>query len=316
MKNIKISLKILAVVLVMGLSTTTLTYASIESSEENIDTLLTSTNPHDHIKALEIMEQNGMKVTHETINEYDIFKELNEDLKENKLARENEYSDEQLNYIENYQDNLTQKIRALQKESDEVLKAYNYTDDQIDAIRNFDGSIEMLKRASSRCEVYGGFNNYTTSSSSSSAQMVAAFRWNGAYTPGAGTTDIFAVTWSAPFKEKTATGYLVHKNANYNNTLQSTASVKPNDLYVSSINVPNNKNASLSGIGIIGHWIESGSIISEISANSYVPDLAGYAAYGLNTLSLSPNVSAGGSAGIGLSFSIGISTVGSNRFYP
>lgn len=296
---------------------TNLAYASIESSESSIDTLLKSTNPRDHIKALQIMEQNGMNVIHETINEYDILKSLNEDFKENKLTKANGYNDEQLNYIANYEENLTQKIKNLQAENDDILKAYNYTDEQIEAIRNFDGSLEMLRRASSRCEVYGGFNNYVTNSTSSSAQMVAAFAWNGAYTPGFGTTDIFAVTWSNPFKEKTATGYLVYKNASYNNTIQSTASVKAKDLYISSIDVPNNKNASLPGVGVIGHWIDSGSIISEISANSYAPDLAGYAAYGLNTLLLSPNVSAGaGGAGAGLSFSTGINVVGSSRFYP
>lgn len=318
MKKSKISLRTIATVLILGLLTTSTVYASIESTEAAVDTLLTSTNPQDHIKALELMEQNGAQVSRTVINEYDALKELNEELTEGNASRTVEYSKEELEYIANYRDNLVGKIENMQKESDDVLKAYNYTDDQINAIRNFDGSDEMLRRAASRCTVYGGFNNYTTSSNRSSAQMVAAFRWDGAYSPGnpVASKDIFGVTWSAPFKEDSATGHLLHKNANYNNTIQSNVSVKANNLYVSSIQVENNKVASVSGAGMIGHWIESGSIISQLSSNSYAPDLVGYAAYGLSTLSVSPSVSVSGSPGAGLSFSSGVRNVGGERFYP
>lgn len=315
---IKWNKKKIGVILAVCLMASNNVYAAPESSQSTIDTLLASTNPHDHIEALKIMEANGAKITKITINEFDALKALNEKLEDGKDERAQVYSAEELDYISNYRANLTKKIENMQQQSDETLKKYDYTDDQIYAIRNFDGSDEMLRRASSECNVYGGFNNFTTSSSRSSAQLVAAFDWNGAYSPGnpVANSDIFGVTWAAPYRENSATGYLIHENVSYNSTIQTTVTVDADDLYVSSIQVDNNKLKTISGTPI-GHWIDAGSIISELSSNSYAPDLAGFAAYGLSSLSISPSVEAGsGGAGASLSFSSGVSEVGSSRFYP
>lgn len=263
------------------------------------------------------MEQNGANIERETINEFDALKDLNERLLSEDLDIST-YSTEEQNYILNYRENLSTKIEGLKNESYEVLKIYNYSDAQIDAIRNFDGSDAMLRIAASKCTVYGGFTDFSHSSSGSSARMIAAFEWNGAYNPGnpIATKDIFGVTWSAPFTEKSATGHLSHKNANYNSTIQSTVSVTPDDLYISSIQVPNNKLKSVSGADQIGHWIDAGSIISQISTKTNTPEIAGYASYGLNTIIFSPSIDVSKS-GVGgsLAFSSGITKAGGSRFY-
>lgn len=161
-------------------------------------------------------------------------------------------SNEEKDFIINYKDNLIKKIDSLRLESDEVLKRYNYTKEQISAIRNFDGSDEMLRMASSNCEVYGGFNNFTSNSSGSSTQMVAAFRWKGKYSEGNSfaSKDIF--------------------------TVDTTATVNADDLYLSSIQVIKNESTVVNG-DVRGHWINAGSIISELSTKTKTPDIVAYA---------------------------------------
>ncbi|WP_416198193.1 hypothetical protein [Sporanaerobacter sp.] len=171
--------------------------------------------------------------------------------------------------------------------------------------------------ASSNCEVYGGFNNFTSNSSGSSTQMVAAFRWKGKYSEGNSfaSKDIFAVTWSSPFIERSSRGYLSYVNTHYGDTVDTTATVNADDLYLSSIQVIKNESTVVNG-DVRGHWIDAGSIISELSTKTKTPDIVAYAAYGLNTAYASPSVSVGkDSAGVGLSFGSKIKNVGSARFY-
>ena len=187
-------------------------------------------------------------------------------------------SNEEKDFIINYKDNLIKKIDSLRLESDEVLKRYNYTKEQISAIRNFDGSDEILRMASSNCEVYGGFNNFTSNSSGSSTQMVAAFRWKGKYSEGNSfaSKDIFAVTWSSPFIERSSRGYLSYVNTHYGDTVDTTATVNADDLYLSSIQVIKNESTVVNG-DVRGHWIDAGSIISELSTKTKTPDIVAYA---------------------------------------
>lgn len=80
----------------------------------------------------------------------------------------------------------------MQKLSLEQLKLYNYTDEQIYTIYNFDESEEMITAAISTVKVYGGFTSNTHNSTKSTAKLVMAFNWNGR-TSGYGK-DIFVVT--------------------------------------------------------------------------------------------------------------------------
>lgn len=280
---VKRAMRLLAIMLTFMLLMTTTDYsAKNKNFDEVVNSLLESTCSDDHVKALQLMEQNGYHVERIVVTEYDMLEKLNNDYKNGKSRKT--YSPEEINEIVNYKENLIEKVVSLQSESDETLKKYNYTQEQIDAIRNFDGSDEMLRASSSACTVYGGFTDYTHSASGTSVRMIAAFNWNGVYTGGGfSSKDIFAVTWCSPLRVLSAEGYVTYENSTYGNPQNRTATVVPTGLYADSISFDKSVTAQY-GSNYIGHTIKSGSIISQLSSNTNVVDLVGFASYGVNTL--------------------------------
>lgn len=312
---IKNAMKLLSIMLSFILLTMTTDYtATNRNIDEVVDSLLESSCSDDHVKALQLMEENGYYVERIVITEYDILEQLNNEYRSGKCRKS--YSLEEADAIVNYKENLTEKVISLQAESDETLKKYNYTQEQIEAIRNFDGSDEMLRASSSACTVYGGFTDYVHSASGTSARMIAAFNWNGVYSGGIfDAQDIFAVTWCSPLRESSAEGYVTYENSTYGNPQNRTATVVATGLYADSISFDKSVIAKY-GSDYIGHTIKSGSIISQLSSNSDVVELVGYASYGVNTLFLNPSISVGAEeVGVGIGFSTGVEVAGSARFY-
>lgn len=261
--------------------------------QTEIDTLLKTDNPEDHIKAIELMKLNGQKIFKSKVTIYDMLENVS-DNERIKLERE-----------------IIEEMDNLSYMGEDDLKSRNFTDKQVNIIKNFDGSKEMALAAAPSVTVYGGFNNYNRTPSLTTTQMISAFQWNGGYSGfGAPWQDIFATVWSSPFNPTSETGTIRYYRAQNSSYVNRAASVIPGSLRGSHIKMPQsffNSNGT--------HWIYSGSIISNLRSYSSVGDVAGYSAYGKNTVSLTPGVSfSSNGPSLGITFSSYVNKVGQARF--
>ena len=226
-------------------------------------------------------------------------------------------------YLHDYKSALKQKIAYANTLTDEELKDCHYSNEQIAAIRHFDGSDEMLRAASSTLTIVAGFDPLTSSSSGSETKLVVGFSWNGIYTPGSivSTNDIFGVSWSEPWKADDA-GTIIsleYRNEAHNRNIWRDGEVIPNGIYSDGFLIPNNVLENVNGIPV-GHWIQAGSISVPLSTKTQQVEISGFAAYGYNTISATPSISVsvsggGVSIGGGFSFSMSVEVLEPTRFY-
>lgn len=283
-------LTILILCVCMLLSTSITAYANTGTE---IERLLESDNPKDHIKALKLWEDmNGPgSISEYSISEYDLAK--NPEQKQTLLQRGYELS----------------------KLTENQLEDMNYSGEDINLIKNFDGSEAALRAVSKECYVYGGFVDFYSSANGTTTTLIAAFDWGEDYSPGGifSDEDVFGVTFSLPFRgeEEDAEGHLSYYNSHYNETVTATGVVEEVDMYAFEMVFDNNELENN-----IGHWIDAGSIIADLSTRTEQLEIGGFAEYGLNTESASPSISISkGGPGVGLSFSEGVESAGSDRFY-
>lgn len=250
-----------------------------------------------------------------TINEYEMLKKSYDEIISNPNAGLSMYNEspDKLEFILNYEKEYKTNIKNLQKEDVNTLKAWDYSDEQIEAIKNFDGSEKAMSRASAKCKVYGGFTKFTHNSSSSAAEMVAAFNWQGR--PIGFFNDIFAVTWTAPYQSKVSQckASLEYYTTDIKKWRNKSVNLTPkaSGLYNNHISFPKYR-SFVSGIPNT-HFINKGSFIMTMSCKGNHPNLGGYTAYGYTTLNISPSVSY--PASLSISFSTGVKTMGTARFY-
>ncbi|GEM_PF-5148956 len=261
--------------------------------QNQIDLLLESNNPEDHIEAIKLMELKGQKIMRYKITVDDLLNNMSN------FERDK------------YEKEIISEIESLRTMDEDELVARNFTKDQIRTIKNFDGTTEMALAAAPTITVYGGFNNYNRQSSSTTTQMVSAFTWNNGYSGfGAPWQDIFACVWSEPFNPTSETGHLSYYRAENYSTVNTNATVIPDSLRGSHIKVPqslSNSNGT--------HWIKAGSIISNLRSNASVADVVGFASYGKNTVSLTPGVTFNSSGTtLGITFSLFVTRVGQARY--
>lgn len=108
------------------------------------------------------------------------------------------------------------RIYELKGKSREELKRYKYTNSQIDAIKNYDGTEEMTVKASSKIKfsVKKNILSYDAKTGLSTAKATVSFSWNG--TPEDYGNDSFAMAYEADnnhiFKEvSSVTSSLTYK---------------------------------------------------------------------------------------------------------
>lgn len=245
------------------------------------------------------------------INEYQVLKDANEEynelkkngsLKDSKFA---DFSEDSIYVIENYKEVYTEKIKDLQSKSIEVLKNFNYNDSQIEAIKSFDGSEEMMMLAASTCTVTGGFTNYTHGSDGTTIKLIAEFWWEG-LSPN-WFSDIFPVAWSSPMKVDSSVGYVKYKDTYGIDSEVFTHSPEPGGLYMSYMVFAKSKT-----IDQKGYYVSNGTMIIDLSASTDEVDIAGFADYGYTYISVSPGVSFDG---VSFSFTTGTSSMDTDRFY-
>lgn len=249
-----------------------------------------------------------------TINEYQALQNMHDELESTSTSKfQSEYnlSDEELAVIENYQQYYSEKIVQLKQYTDEQLRNVDYTENQIAAIREFDPNHvdeDILMRAATSVDVSGDFQNYEHGEDGTTVEYIVEFHWNGIASNW--FNDIFAITWNSPLNETDSDGYV-----NYKSVSGFVSEVKhnprPEGLYATAIEFPkylrDNEHGEAS-------YVNAGSIIGTLHANTNVRDITGYCAYGHTMLDINPGFTVG-SAGVSISFDTGIKKVGEDRFY-
>lgn len=94
-------------------------------------------------------------------------------------------------------DRFKNNIYELKSKSTEELKRYKYTNSQIDAIKNYDGTEEMTVKASSKIKfsVKKNILSYDAKTGLSTVKATVSFSWNG--TPEDYGNDAFAMAYEA-----------------------------------------------------------------------------------------------------------------------
>lgn len=248
------------------------------------------------------------------LNEYQVLRKLSEEYEEAKAdntlseSKFAEMSTEEIEAIEDYRGYFSDRAELLQSWTDKQLQSAGYTEEQIDIVRNFDGSEASMMSLASDCTVKARLLSYSHSSKGSSAEVIAWFNWSGIHSNN--FKDIFAIVWSSPFKEVSSSGYVKYKN--YDTTLIKKINYEPEPegLYGSCIIFPKYKSVTHEGT----YYITGGSMTLNLSSNANVADFTAYCEYGYTNLNINPGFSIDGSGlGVSISFSSGISTIGKYR---
>ncbi|MFQ9298998.1 MAG: hypothetical protein ACLR4X_11445 [Clostridia bacterium] len=113
-----------------------------------------------------------------TVKEYDAIRKL--DKKTDSKLRSMGYTVEEIESIRNYEQNFADSIEELKNMDEKVLKEnFDYTDEQIEIINNFDGTEEQMSRASASVTLTISKNSSSVSSSSSKLNVKVRFVWSG-----------------------------------------------------------------------------------------------------------------------------------------
>lgn len=255
-----------------------------------IDYLIATDEPENHIEALKILEQYGLAKEQVVFNEYDAYLKQKSALA-NSTSPASSTDAASIKAIESFENDFSEKIARLNTYSNDELRVFNYTDDQIYAIRNFDGSPEMMRRAASTCTVYGGFSDWKSSISGTTTTMIAAFQWNGEYpyTSLIGNKDIFATTWTGPFQSELDEEEAYATYAFRSDLKEYTYSynTKAKGVFDSEFTFPNAKMKNFDGTPV-NYLLKSGSIICHLKSKNEENMATGYASYGKNTSAVEP----------------------------
>lgn len=135
------------------------------------------------------------------LDEYKSLTEFNVS-KVNAISANSENSD--LDEVRQAIEAYPEYIRSLQSYTNAELSEMNYTESQISAIRNYDGSVEMTAQASASVSgnVYIGSNSYNSSTNRTTVTLYATAYWNGVpFVRGADTLGIGLVGSESNFLE-------------------------------------------------------------------------------------------------------------------
>lgn len=283
-----------------------------------IDALIASGEPKNHIAALKILQNYGMAKEQVVYNEYEAYL-ADKAILEDSPAQVSALDANVIESVVNFEENFAERIERLNTYSDAQLRSVNYTDDQIYAIRNFDGSAEMMSRAASTCTVYGGFTNWSASSSGTTVQNIAAFQWNGEYpyTSLLGYKDIFATTWTEPFQSELSDeeGYVTYAYSEDNTQYTDSFSTTAKGIFDSEIVFQNYKSRYYNGTRV-NYLVTAGSIICYLASADRETMASAFASYGKNTSAITPSldVTPDGVA-LSLAYSEKVEPIASNRWH-
>lgn len=302
--------KIASFVLVLSMLFCNVSTLALASEEKNQDQVYTLNEYEVLEKAYEEHKKNFSDESKNNDGSASFFNTNNitdNNTENNKEKQNNNYKnniDKGLKYLKNYKENYIKKIYELQDHTIKELEAVGYDEDQIDAIKNFDGSREMLMRAATRVTVRIGIRNVEQSYSGSTVDIIADFNSKGITSNY--FNDVFAVVWSAPLTYSSGRGYIEYRDTYGLTSSSETVNHTPrsNSLYGRELVFPKYKRIDNKPL-----YVFSGSMFLTLRSNTMVHDIATRAEYGYNTFNASPGVSYPG--GISISFDRNIESVGS-----
>lgn len=210
-----------------------------------------------------------------TISEYEMIKQLREEYEKN--SKYKEMTEDEIDNLKNYEADYVKHIEEMNKLTDDELKILGYNQEQINAIRNFDGTDEYIAKSSARVSLSISKNSSSYSGGKTKLNVKVRFVWSGVPTflfkDGFGVTNgegmyfdnlqtLFTTTYiSTTNSQRTYKGNLKRTdsgNTGATTTFQVYRSEGPLRYYLKSgsANVPLNRAAKLKqcGIGIAyGH---------------------------------------------------------------
>ena len=196
MKRIK---KVIVLAIIVCLNTVQLSMQTF--AEQNDSNNFYEVTPERKLEAQTELNSHDLKSRFQQIDwtkassysEYDMLEQLSSE----SAARlsENGYTNEEISKIQNYHDLYVEQIEKLANIDEDQLRRLNYTDNQIYAIKNFDGSENMMKAASATALVVAEINRcrYDASTNRTTSEIYCGFEWDGV--PVIKLTDMMVVGW-------------------------------------------------------------------------------------------------------------------------
>lgn len=113
-----------------------------------------------------------------SISEYELVKQL--ESKSNSELKRMGYDNEDIDQIRNYDELFKENIEEIKGINEDVLKNdFEYTDEQIDIIQNFNGSESQMAKASASVSVKATKNSSSSTSKISRLNVKIRFVWSG-----------------------------------------------------------------------------------------------------------------------------------------
>lgn len=128
--------------------------------------------------------------TEYSMSEYELIKKL--ESKSNSQLKSIGYDNEEIEQIRNYDDLFKENIEEIKDLDKDTLKNdFDYTDDQIDIIKNFNGSEIQMAKSSATVRVTATKNSSSSKSKVSKLNVKIRFVWSGV--PAVQFKDTFAM---------------------------------------------------------------------------------------------------------------------------
>lgn len=254
-----------------------------------------------------------MSLQEKKINEYDLLKSVDSgeigrmyrttNLVQNVTERNVNFEEQEENY-QTQNDLIAEYIERIYDLKDnwteQELRNVGYREDQIYAIKNFDGSEKMLRQAATDVTVRIGLRDVSIGSNKTTVKVIADFNCEGIQSNW--FSDVFGVLWSEPLTIASKSGTLRYVNSNGRSLYVNETPKNAGSLYGLQLIFPKYKRASPA------YYIHSGTMIVNLKSNSEVQDIAALAAYGYTYFGANPSLSVTGN--LSFTFSSGTENIG------
>lgn len=200
-----------------------------------------------------------------------------------------------------------EKVYKLKNWSKESLERAGYNQDQIEAIKTFDGSPLLMSRASATADCTVELQNIVQSSNKTTVTVNSTFELNGIISNM--YLDVFGVGWSAPLTIVSKTGKVTYAEYDIGgkpNLTYTHTPINANSLYGLQIKFDKYKIVADPDVDL-RYFVKSGSLTTSLKSNTYIADIAALCTYAYTSYNLDPYVSWNG---VSFGFSSGTSQLG------
>lgn len=215
--------------------------------------------------------------------------------------------------IQEYKD----KIYQLKGWSEAQLANVGYNQQQINAIKSFDGSEELMMLAATTVSVHVDIVDVRATASGTTATISASFNCAGIQSNW--YLDVFGVGWSSPLNIVSSSGTVSYATNDGWSTTDYHSPTNAGSLYGKQMKFYKYKSiydGDPSGIHPGSYYIQNGSMTVSVKSNTMVYDMAALATYGYTTFGVNPSFSfSAGGVGAGFSFTSGTTSVGEDYKY-